>query len=287
MRRRYSFGFAFFVLSTTLFVATANARSVRLDGGDGRWLEDNGTTDLGFVFNALGVTTNSFSLTSTGSLALSDGGTVVNIYPFFDAGISEPVLIEKTNFDPNLGVVFNEPNIDAGIRITWGEFGDGNYFQLGLWSLEGGTQYGIEFNYDSIEEGDDSSRVGYETSDGIIVDLLNILGLSFADIMGEGDDLPLPQGVDPVCNGTPNALACNNYYDGVYDASNLILPMFNTDYFQSVDTNGDPVQGRVFFLFGANVGVDVAEPSTISLLSAAMLALLLVGRRRRVRCRVN
>ncbi len=276
-------------LSTMLLSQAAGAVGVRLDSGDWDTLFNgnssttaNFSTNLNFDASALGITGGSVNVNSAGSLRLLDNSTAefADFNPFADLaqigdGRTTAFSVEETN------AAFSATGIDAGFRATWSAFDDlgalTNEFQVSLFALSNG-QTAIEFNYNQLLAGTAGTQIGYSSSLGTSLDLLSELSVPLGDALGLGDfDPTFPD----ECPGTPSALACNNYYDGVFGPAASVLPGFAGGYFQSLSgTDATPVQGRYLWLFGD--AVDVAEPSMPALLAIGLLGLV-IGRRKRAR----
>lgn len=265
--------FALFILVTTAVTEPVEARSIRVDGGgwqaEGTFSGDE-TLAIGFDFGFFGFSTSEATISPDGLVGLAGGGGSAELFPFFEPdqllpGNTAQYTVETTDGD------FLAAGIDAGFRVTW-QITDAagallNAFQMTMFSLSNG-QFVLEFNFDQILFGDDNSEIGFDSTLGGEFDLIAELGLSFADYSGVGDLIP---GDPSPCPGTPDALACNNYFDGVFDPSANILPGFADGYFQTVSqTNLDPAQGRYLFVSEA---VDVPEPSTLMLLALGLLGL--------------
>lgn len=266
----------------------ANALAVRLDAGD--WdtvFVGNSTTtsNVGFTLNfqvsAGGITGDQVNVNSAGSLRLFDGASAnyIDLNPYFDAaqtssGNTTQFFLEETN------AAFSAPGIDAGFRATWSAQDVGgallNQFQVGLFGLSNG-QTALEFNYDILSVGSAATDLGYVSSLGATFDLLSALGLIIGDAFGEGDlDPTFPD----LCLATLSALACNNYYNGSFGPSDLLLPDIAGGFFRNFSgADPTPVQGRYLFLFGDGVGV--SEPSGLGLIGAGALLLGIARRRRR------
>ncbi|MEL7448673.1 MAG: PEP-CTERM sorting domain-containing protein [Pseudomonadota bacterium] len=254
----------------------ADARAVRVDSGDwdsSGFLTAGSSQSIGFNIDFLGISTSTAMISENGGISLSGGGESASINAFGDLNQSGGGNTAQYQFATTNGN-FNQAGVDAGFRISWQVLDSGgallNEYQLSLFSMSNG-QLALEFNYNQLLFGDDSSQVGYSTSLGDSLDLLDVLGLNFADASGIGDDFTNN------CAGTPDALACNNYYDGTYGPGLGVLPEIANGFFRLIDSNGDPVQGRALFLFGA---AQIPEPGTIALLLTGF-ALLLLSRRRR------
>ncbi len=272
--------FAAALCSTLVALAamdTADARAVRVDSGDwdnSGFLTIGSTQSLGFSADFLGITTSQAQINENGSITLSGGGQSAQLNAFADSNQSGGTHTAQYQFGVTNGN-FNAAGVDSGFRVSWQVFdGQGallNEYQLSLFSLSSG-QLAMEFNYNQLLFGDNNSGVGYSTSLGDSLDLLSVLGLDFSQYSGIGDD-----GFSNGCGTTPDALACNNYYDGQYAADLSVLPDIANGFFQLIDSNGDDVQGRALFVFGA---AQVPEPGTIALLLFG-LGILLFSRRPR------
>ena len=254
----------------------ADGRALRLDSGDwdqSGFLTAGSSQSIGFNVDFLGISASTAAISTDGSITLSGGGESALINAFGDMNQSGGGNTAQYQFGTTNGS-FNQAGVDAGFRISWQIFDSGgallNEYQLSLFSLSNG-QLAMEFNYNQLLFGDNSSQVGYATSLGDSLDLLDVLGLNFADASGIGDDFTNN------CAGTPDALACNNYYDGTYGPGVGVLPEIANGFFRVIDSNGGGVQGRALFVFGA---AQIPEPGTIALLLAGF-GLLLVSRRRR------
>lgn len=274
----------------TLFVAqSAGAAAIRLDSGD--WdliFSGNSTTTSNVVFSIAfpmtfeGVTGTDVNVNSAGSLRLFDATSAdfADLEPFNEAdqvlgGNTTSFMLEETN------AAFSVAGVDAGFRATWTAFDAAgaliNQFQVSLFDLAGGM-YAVEFNYELLTFGDDDTDIGYSsTSTGTRFDLLAEIGVPIADALGIGDfDPSFPD----LCPGTPDALACNNFFDGAFGPSELILPDIAGGYFRSVSgADSTPVQGRYLFIVGDRV--DVSEPPMLALLGVTVLAFAAARRRRR------
>ncbi len=289
MLQRKNFALSALALLTMLLSQAAGAVGVRLDSGD--WdtvFSGNSSTTANFSFNldfdasALGVTGGSVNVNSAGSLRLFDNTTTdfADFNPFSDLaqigdGRTTAFSLEETN------AAFSATGIDAGFRATWSAFDDlgalTNEFQVSLFALSGG-QTAIEFNYNRLLAGTAGTQIGYSSSLGTSLDLLSELNIPLGDALGVGDfDPTFPD----LCLNTPSALACNNFYDGIFGPDASVLPGFAGGYFRSLSgTDATPVQGRYLWIFGD--AVDVAEPSMPALLAVGLLGLA-IGRRRRSR----
>ena len=271
-----------------LVTQTAGAVGVRLDSGD--WdtvFSGSSTTNanvgftLDFEMNVLGISGSQVNVSSAGQVRLLDGQTAdfADFNPFRDFdqvgdGNTTQFSLEETN------AAFSQAGVNAGFRATWSAL-DGagalaNVFQMAFFELTDG-QYAVEFNYDLLTVGDGSTSVGYSTSLGTSFDLLAAIGVPIGDALGAGDfDPTFPD----LCLSTPMALACNNYYNGAFGASDQILPATAGGYFRTLSgTDPTPVQGRYLFLFGDAVAV--AEPTGLLLVGIGALAMGLARRRRR------
>ncbi len=270
----------FAVLSAALLATTSHARSIRVDSGDwdasGPFINTDVTVNLGFTFNALGVSASTAQLDADGSLSMT-GGESVTFNPFFDAGQTLGGREVQLSY-ATTNALFSQAGVEAGIRVQWlalngpGGVGDvENFFQLSIFELTSGM-FAVEFNYDQLLFGSEgTSSVGYQSTLAGAFDLIAALGFNFNDYLGVGDDF------SDNCLNTPDALACNNYYNGAYGPGQSILPGTLNDFFRFIDSNGDPVQGRALFLFDGNGGTPVPAPATLVLF--ALGALLLRARR--------
>ncbi len=268
------------VLSAALLATTSHARSIRVDSGDwdasGPFFNTDVTVNLGFTFNALGVSTSTAQIDADGSLSMT-GGESVTFNPFFDAGQTQGGREVQLSY-ATTNALFSQAGVEAGIRVQWlalngpGGVGDvENFFQLSIFELTSGM-FAVEFNYDQLLFGSEgTSSVGYQSTLAGAFDLIAALGFNFGDYLGVGDDF------SDNCVNTPDALACNNYYNGAYGPGQSILPGTLGGFFQLIDSNGDPAQGRALFLFDGNGGTPVPAPSTLLLF--ALGALLLRARR--------
>lgn len=174
---------------------------------------------------------------------------------------------------------FSAAGIDAGFRATRSAFDASgllsNQFQVALFDLSGDL-FAVEFNYNILSMGDAGTQVGYSTSLGTDFDLLSQIGVPMLDALGAGDSDPT---FPDLCPGIPGALACNNYFNGSFGPSDLILPDLANGYFRVLSgSDSTPAQGRYLFLFGDTVGV--AEPPAWALIVATIVALGFSGRRR-------
>ena len=254
----------------------ADARAVRVDSGgwdNSALLTAGSTQSIGFNVDFLGISASTAAISTDGSITLSGGGESALLNAFGDPSQSGGGNTAQYQFGVTNGN-FNQAGVDAGFRVSWQIFDSAgsllNEYQLSLFSLSNG-QLAMEFNYNQLLFGDNSSQVGYSTSLGDSLDLLDVLGLNFADASGIGDDFTNN------CAGTPDALACNNYYDGNYGPGLGVLPEIANGFFRLIDSNGDNVQGRALFVFGA---AQIPEPGTVALLLTGF-GLLLLSRRRR------
>lgn len=269
-------------LTAALFIATlgsttADARSIRVDSGDwdlSGFQNANATVPIGFSLNALGVNSSTAQISTTGQINLPGATESLSLLPFQEANQGQNVQFQYGTTN----AFFNAPGVDAGFRVTWQSFDAVgallNEFQASIFSLAGGSQFAVEFNYNSVLSGGNASGVGYSASTGTNFDLLATLGLSFAQASGVGDDVGTNN-----CANTPSALACNNYFAGTYGPGAGVLPNIANGFFTQIDTNGGTPQGRALFLFGRNV-TPVPEPGTFALLGLGALAAIAGWRRR-------
>lgn len=242
---------------------TAEARAVRVDSGnwDNSLFTSTGSTQsIGFNVDFLGISASQAQISENGSIVLSNGTDTAQLNVFSDPGQSLGGNTAQYQFGVTNGN-FNNAGVDAGFRVSW-QIMDAqgtllNEYQLSLFSLSSG-QLALEFNYNQLLFGDNSSQVGYSTSLGDSLDLLNVLGLDFNAYSGIGDD-----GFSNNCGAASEALACNNYFDGNYGPDLSVMPDIANGFFQLIDSNGDDVQGRALFVFGAT---QVPEPGTIALM---------------------
>jgi len=241
-------------------IQPASARSIRVDEGD--WdvsdtVSIDSTEAFGFDFNFFGVAASSALISTNGSILLANG-EIASIFPFLDVAqqgfLDEarggPVNIAQYRF-ATTNEFFIAPGIEAGFRATWQVFDSSfvllNQYQVALFELTDGS-FAVEFNFDQILFGSDNSEIGFSTSLGDEFDLPGSLGLSFADYMGVGDD-----DFSNNCPGTPNVLACNNYFfnTAVFGQGTAVLPDIAGGFFRQIDSNGGTVQGRYLFIIEA------------------------------------
>ena len=285
MLSRKIFPIALAAAATLALAATADARSIRVDSGDWDVCTDTNTcglTDvaLGFNFDFFGFNATNATISDSGGLTLSDGAESANVFGFFDpsqtaGGNSVSYEYATTNDD------FTTAGVESGFRVTYNTRDAAgallNQFQISLFELTGGTT-ALEFNYNQLLFGSDSSQVGYSSSLGELLDLLGVLDLDFSEYSGIGND-PDDPNIDN-CSATPSALACNNYYAGVFEPGADILPGIANGFFQVIDTNGGAAQGRYVF-----VSESVPEPSPLALLGLGLLGLAIFHRRIRLDAR--
>jgi len=274
------------ILVTSMVTGPVHARSIRVDAGDWDTLftgDSNSTSSvslgIGFDMSIFGVTGDTATMNSDGSVVLSGGAETARFDAFFDVaqtlgGNIVDLTIEQTN------ALFSAPGVEEALRFTWTVLDSAgalqNVFQLAMLELSSG-QFALEFNYDQITFGDDASRVGYSTSLGENFDLLAAVAIPFDDYIGVGDDFP----DDPqFCPQTPDALACNNYFEGAFGPDNFILPDIANGYFRDLSgTDNTPAQGRYLWL--SDDVANVPEPSSLVLLALGLLTLAAVKRRHR------
>lgn len=273
-----------FLLAVLLLqAATADARAIRVDDGEGAWTEPSPSSnvvslqiDLGFEFNFFGETFTSVIIDPNGSVRFSDSAFIA---PFLDATQTLAYSFSTTTAALADGIL-------DGFRVLWGDDESANQFQLAIFNFGSGN-FGIEFNYAGITQGSDAtSSIGYNNGAGTEVDLLDILGtllgdpLTFVEYEGVGAN-----GLDSeLCESAGTILACNNYssISGLFGPGTNLLPGGFDGFFLTDPSFGVPVQGRYFFLVG-EVVVDpspVPEPGAFGLFAIGLAGLALRRRRR-------
>lgn len=280
----------FVILSFGLITEPAQARAIRVDGGSWdvfSYMIDS-TQPIGFEFDFLGVSGSTATISTNGSLSVSDVGGTLQLFPFFDPAQSSggnSVRYEVGTTNAN----FNQAGIEAGFRATW-QVNDAagrllNLFQIALWDFSDGSS-AFEFDYDAITFGNDGSSIGFESTLGNSFDLPDALGLSFSDYMGVGAGL---DGLTSTCTNASDALACNNFLFSsmAYGPDADILPNIAGSYFRIVDGNDinddmivDPAQGR--YLFDGDGAVQVPEPTTLTLIAIGLAGLGMSIRKKKV-----
>lgn len=274
----------FLLAALLLQAATADARAIRIDDGEGAWTEPSPSSnvvsvqiDLGFEFNFFGETFTSVIIDPNGSVRFGDSAFIA---PFLDATQTLAYSFSTTSAALATGIF-------DGFRVLWGDDESANQFQLAIFNFGSGN-FGIEFNYAGITAGSDAtSSIGFSNGDDVDLDLLAVLGtllgdpLTFDEYKGVGTD-----GLDSeqeVCETPATILACNNYssISGLFGPGTNVLPGGFDGFFLTDPSFGVPVQGRYFFLVG-DIVVDptpVPEPGAFGLFAIGLAGLALRRRR--------
>ncbi len=279
----------------------AEARSIRVDGGDGSWeqnfanvLDDDGDTGVVTLpFEFFGTTTLSIDPRGFARSNAADPDSAPNLFPLIfssDAPVPSPFRItfdwggrdrdcdtqpelcgpdgERAFRDQATGdsVPIDTDQTayaDDAFRITWGVNAGDEFseYQLVVWKLFN-QDYVVEFNYDQIQGDLDESYLGFFLDPAFEFSF-------FADASSYG-------------NGYIDLTNCLTF-EGCAPGDNYVSPGFPpalSNLFLA-DIFGEPVTGRaIFYIDAVPGGNEVPEPGALALMLLGLAGVAGAARRR-------